>query len=467
MKNSTIIPVFAVTAAAAFGLGWVARPDVPKAGKEAGSGQVQRERKGGLTTGSGRSSGGDQSVVSNEEREFLSRYVVGGEIGAEEMKAAIKEISETNDPLVKQKLFALLLENLTAENAKDAYIALQETRRGGPFGGGNEDEIRLLANAWGRVDGAGAVAALKEIAAAREEEGGDDRRGRGRGGRGGGELSSVLAGWATVDGAAASAYVNGIEDEREMRGAAYGVLQGMLVNGVDEAMSFVQGLPTTEDGDRSKGMYMAMITGEMLEQGLDQAKGWADTVKDKNLRTGVLARVTMEIMKDDRAGAADWIAKYGDEDAAAPAVSRLADSWSREDPKAVMDWAEKLSGKSKAEAYEQAMESWAREDPEAAGEHLATLKASPERDAAVEGYATRVSRDDPSAAMEWAGTIANDDLRQETQIDVARDWYRNDKAATEAWIQSSGLSEEAVKSITEPRRDFGDFDGRGGPRGGR
>jgi hypothetical protein len=378
------------------------------------------------------------------------------------MKEAIKEMSEENDPLMRQKMFAALLENLTAENAKDAFLALQETRRGGPFGRRNEDEIRLLANAWGRIDGAGAVAALKEIAAERGEEGRDDRGGRGRGDRGPGELSSVLAGWATVDGAAASAYVSGIEDEREQRGAAFGVLQGMLVNGVDEAMGFVQSLPSSEGGDRMKGMYMAMVTSEMLEQGLEQTKSWVDTVKDPELRTGVLARVTMEIMQDDREGAAAWIAQFGAEDAAAPAVDRLVDSWSREDPKGVMEWAENLSGKSKAAAYQEAMETWAREDPEAAGEYLANLQASPERDAAVGGYATRVSEDDPAVAMEWAGTIADAGMRQETQIDVARDWYRNDKAAAEVWIQASGLPEESVKQITEQRREF-DRGDRGRP----
>ena len=54
-------------------------------------------------------------------------------------------------------------------------------------------------------------------------------------------LARFLECWpagATVNGAEASAYLGGIEDEREQRGAAFGVLQGMLVNGVDEAMGF-------------------------------------------------------------------------------------------------------------------------------------------------------------------------------------------------------------------------------------
>jgi len=465
MKNSTMLPLFAVTAAAAFGLGWVVRPDAGDASISENTGQ--KGVRGG-SPGSGRIISGSPRVGSSNdgpEAQFLSRFLVDGKISPDDMKSAIKEMSETNDPLLRQKMFAALLENLSPENGKDAFLALQENRRGGPMGRGNDEELRLLANAWGRVDGAGAIAALKEIQAAQGEDGGD----RGRGGRGGpggmgGEMASALAGWATVDSGGAIAYMNGLEDSREKQMAGFGILQGMLVNGVGEAMGFIQSLPETEDGDRSKGFYMAMVTGEMLEQGLDAAKDWADSVKEPDLRTGVLARVTMEMMRDDREGAAAWIAKYGDEDAAAPAVNRLADSWAREDPKAVLDWAANLSGKAKAEAYEEAMGSWAREDPAAAGEYLATLQASPERDAAVEGYATRVSREDPVAAMEWVETIANESLRQEAVIDVARDWYRKDEAATTAWIASSGLSEEAVKSITDPPRDF-DRRGPDGPGG--
>ncbi|MEN8773525.1 MAG: hypothetical protein ABF379_12840 [Akkermansiaceae bacterium] len=455
MKNSTLIPLFSLTAAAAFGLGWVARPDSGDDQDQA-SNSDSTDRKGRSIAGSRPSGSGSRS--DGPESEFISRYLVDGSISGDDMKKAIEEIANTNDPLLRQKMFAALLENLTPDNAKDAYLALREGRRGGPFGRGGDDQIRLLANAWGRIDGAGAIAALKEISAEEGEEGGDDRGRGGRGGRGPGALSGVLAGWATVDGAAASAYVSGIEDEREQRGAAFGVLQGMLVNGVDEAMSFVKALPDSEDGDRTKGFYMAMVTDEILEQGLDQAKSWVDTVKEPELRTGALARVTMEIMNEDRAEAAEWIAQFGDEDAAAPAVNRLADDWADEDPKAVMDWAENLSGKSKAEAYEEAMQSWARQDPAAAGEYLSSLQESPERDAAVGGYASRVSREDPSSAMEWAKTINDDGIRQETMVDVARDWYRNDRTAAEEWISSSGLSEEAVESITTPR-DFG--------RGGR
>ena len=107
------------------------------------------------------------------------------------------------------------------------------------------------------------------------------------------------------------------------------------------------------------------------------------------------------------------------------------------------------------------MQSWARQDAAAAGEYLSTLSDSPERDAAVEGYATRVSREDPVAAMEWADTISDSSTREEAVLEVARDWYRIDRTAAETWIQDSGLGEAAVQTITS--RD----NNRGGGRGGR
>jgi hypothetical protein len=386
--------------------------------------------------------------------------MVDGAIPGADMEAIIKEINNTNDPLLRQKMFASLLENLTPENAKDAFLALRENGGRGPFGRGGDDQLRLFTNAWGRIDGPGAVAALKELS---EAEGEDGRgRGRGRGDRGGGFTSSVLAGWATADGAGAANYVAGIEDQGEQSRAAFGVVRGMLVNGVDEAMGYIQSLPATEDNERLRGISMAMVTDEILKQGLDQAQNFVDTVQDPDLRAGALTRVTMEMMQEDRAAAAEWLVQYGDEEASSYAANRLADQWSREDPQAAMEWAGQLSGESRASAYQETMENWARQDATAAGQYLETLSNSPERDAAVEGYATRVSREDPAGAMAWAETINNAETRQETVIEVAQDWYRSDRVAAEQWIQSSGLNEEAVQSITNPPRD----DRRGGPFGG-
>ncbi len=457
MKNATLFPLLAVTAGAAFGLGWMTNPG----GDSTASSEKDMTTKVGERPRT-RSSGGGGSV-SSPEKDFVARYMSGGTISAEDMKAAMKALSEVNDPLLRQKMLAALIENLTVDNAEAAFSALRENRRGRGFGRGGDSELRLLANAWGRIDGAGAVATLREMAEEAGENGGW-RGGRGGGGELFGEIMGALAGWATVDGAAATAYLDTIEGDREKGMAGFGVIQGLLVNGVGEAMSFVQSMST--EGGRAQEMYMGMIAGEVLEQGEDAAKSWVDSLTDDSLKSGALTRLTMELMQDDREAAAEWLVKYGDDDAATGAVDRLADSWSREDPQAVLEWADQLSGATKAAAYEEAMQSWAREDPTAAGEFLGGLAASLERDAAAGAYAESVSREDPVTAMDWAQTIQDESIRQETVKEVAQDWYRVDQAAAKEWIEASGLPEATVTEITSPQRGGGDRRGGGG-RGGR
>ena len=81
--------------------------------------------------------------------------------------------------------------------------------------------------------------------------------------------------------------------------AAYGVVRGMMVNGVDEAMGYIASLPKTEDGARSQRYYMSTVASEMLEQGIDAAKSWVDSISDPDLKGGALSRVAESAIRDD------------------------------------------------------------------------------------------------------------------------------------------------------------------------
>ena len=460
MKQSALIPILVLTAGGAFGLGWIAKP---------GSQGGQQDENGNLVGGSksatsssriGRPAGSGSGKSNGADRveDFLANYPSGGTISPGDMTAAIEQMRKENDPILRRKLFTELLENLTPENAKAAYLALQSGRRGWGRGGGS-DELRLMAHAWGRLDGPGAIKAITEMRAEREGDG----RGRGReGDRGGPDLVSVLSGWASADGRAAADYVSGIEDEREQRMLAFGVIQGMMVNGVDEAMGYVASLPKAEDGDRTQSWYMSTIAGEMLEEGLDSAKAWVDTINDPDLRAGALSRVAESAVREDLAGAVEWVTQFAGEEAGRRAINRVANEWAEDDPQAVLTWADSLPEDAKAEAYGEAFEEWARQDEVAAAEYLTNMEASPARDSAVEEFATTLSRDKPATAIQWANSISDGEMRTETLTRVARDWYYRDREAATQWIETSGLPEESVQAITAERRGF---DPRGG--GGR
>ena len=463
MRKPTLISTFVLTAGGAFALGWLARTNTDT-GPEDDAGKLERSAKSSARYRSSRpasSSTTRDSESSGKIEAFLARYSSGGTISPEDMAAAVEGMRRENDPILRRRLFSELLENLSPENAPAAYLALQGGRRGWGPGGG--EELRLLTHAWGRLDGAGAVKALTEMQEAREAEGGE-RRGRrgGRDGEGGGyDLMSVISGWASSDGRSAADYVTSLEDERQQRMLAHGVIRGMMVNGVDEAMSYVASLPRTEDGGRTQSWYMSTIAGEVLEEGLDSAKSWADTISDPALRGGALSRVAETAVREDLEGAVEWVTQYAGEEAGRRAVNRVADEWAEQDPKAVLTWADSLPEAAQTEAYGEAFEEWARRDPGAAGEHLANMQPSPARDAAVEEYATTLAREEPVTAIKWAETIAREDQRTETLTRVARRWYYSDREAASEWIAKSGLPPEAVEEVTAEGRGF---DSRGGGR---
>lgn len=464
------LPMVAVTAVAAFALGWAAKPSDSSSAAKSGDSARQQGSKSSLGSRLGTRSGSPiASKASSRVDEFITQHSGSGEMSAEDISSAIAAMRKENDPILRRKLFTALLEQLTPDNAKGAYLAMQSGRRGGGpgRGGGGDDELRLLANAWGRIDGPGAVQALTEMRAEREaagqEQNGGGRGGRGgRGGdmRGGMDLVSVLSGWATVDGAGAANYVSGIEDDRQKQMAGFGVVQGMMVNGVDEAMGFISSLPRGEDGGRAQSFYTSMVASEMLEQGLDSAKAWVDGISDPALRGGALSRVAESAIRDDLAGAVEWVSQYAGDESASRAVSRVASQWANDDPQAVLTWADSLPDTAKAQAYGEAFDEWTRKDATAAGEYLTTMQASPARDAAVEQFSTSVAREEPQTAIQWAETIADQEARTEALTRVAQTWYRQDKEATTEWLATSGLPEESVKAVTTAPQ-------RGGGRGGR
>ena len=70
MKNPTLIPLFSLTAAAAFGLGWFVRPDAGNDQKNPNDSE-SADRKSRVMTGS-RPSGGESALRARNQNSFLN-----------------------------------------------------------------------------------------------------------------------------------------------------------------------------------------------------------------------------------------------------------------------------------------------------------------------------------------------------------------------------------------------------------
>ncbi len=390
----------------------------------------------------------------------------------------IDEFLNSNDPLEQNFLFAQMLMGLTADNAPGMFESLKGKLRGRDGG----RQMALFFQAWGKIDGAAAIAA----ATAGSEEGED---GRGRGGPGGGgfNVMSVLAGWVATDTDAAMQWLSDIEDDRAKGFYTYGLISGLAKSDATAATDYVIELAAARAAARAADAaagepgeerrtpygdptqrYINQIADEQIKKGIDTAVAWANDLPDGDLKSAAFDQVAESYVRSDIDAAKQWVAKYAEEDYARRAIGEVAEQLAREDPQSAVDWAASLPESAQGSAYSEAMERWTQKDANAASEYLATMEPSAARDSAVSSFATELDREDPQSAATWAATIADEGTRAETLTQVARSWMRSDADAAKAWLPDSGLPQEAQAQILEnPGRGRGGFDFRGGGRGGR
>jgi hypothetical protein len=469
MNKPIVISAWLVSCAAAFGLGnyFKSGKADQNTGAASGADTVAFVSVDQAASGSGPQVRGTKKATA--ENPFAA-YVRNGVISPEDMKTLMKDVMDENDPIKRSELFNKLLASLTPENAKEAYAQLRDSR-----GRGDMEKSQLFLNAWGRIDGAGAMTELMARRAAEGEDGANGANGGrgGRGGRGGDafEMMSILSGWATTDATEATKYLNSNEsiEGREKSMLQAGIVQGLLVNGVGDAMDYVANLPT---GDNSREWMMRSIADEVLEGGIDTATSWVNSISDSQLKQGALNTVVGNYMGEDIDAAAKWVASMAGESYASDAVRQIAEQMAQSDPQKALAWADALAAEAQPQVYRETLNEWAKTDATAASEYLISMKNSPERDQAITGLTSTLQRDDPASAILWAQEINDPKLQQETLTSAARSWYNSDdKAAASAWLETSGLPAEAVEQvIAEPnRQDFrggGGFGGGGRRRGG-
>lgn len=328
------------------------------------------------------------------------RLVVGGVLSSEQMRDAMMAMASENDPVRQAALFAMVLASLTPENAKSAVLALRDSP------GKNRDQVRVLLRAWGQIDGANAIHAMSGIAGEMFADLGKKVK---KDKVQGDELFQLIAGWASADGTAAAEYVGTIEFQDGRPIYTQAIVDGLLVKGVDHALTYVQDL-LADDPQRRR--YVASIAKEVMEQGSARALDWADQLPE-GLRQDAYASIMSSM------------ATESPEEALA-----MIDDFPRDTQKSIVS---------------RALDQWTKRDPVAASEYLAQMSDSSMKDQAVGKFATELAREDPEAAAAWATTIGNDKMRQRALSQVARNWLKTDRAAAEVWLESNPITTDATQ----------------------
>ncbi|CAN5371827.1 hypothetical protein BH23VER1_BH23VER1_27200 [soil metagenome] len=387
--------------------------------------------------------------AAGDAASFIEKYRLGGTGGLNEqgMTDAVAEAIRESDPVKSSLMFAMLLEELTPENAAAASEAVRASSSG-------MDAMRflsLLSYKWGAIDGAGAV----ENAQADPD---------GRASTFGTMLA--LSGWASADPDAALEWLSSQEDTD---GRARGMWMRGLVSGLansDPAAATALLTEMAASGDEEASNYIGSIVQQQIKlNGIQGAESWANSLSDTSLKTSAFRDIADAYTRQDPAAAADWIARYAGEDFATDAVSRIAGRFADTNPQEAVKWATTLpAGEAQNRATRQAFNQWTDNDPMAASEYLTKMPASASKDHAITGLVGEIARQDPESALAWSLSISDPELQQRNIVENASRWFRRDQEAAANWVAGANLPEATqnaiVEQASEPRGE------RGGPGGG-
>tara|TARA_Y100001934_G_scaffold232555_1_gene281424 strand:- start:280 stop:1992 length:1713 start_codon:yes stop_codon:yes gene_type:complete len=178
------------------------------------------------------------------------------------------------------------------------------------------------------------------------------------------------------------------------------------------------------------------------------AADWTQSMTDPKFRNKSMYE-TMELwaIKDPEA-AAGYLNEMENSELRDHAVNGFASRLARTDPQSAIGWADSLEDPaSRLRGYRDVFDTWWDANPNEATQHLNQLPPSPERDGAINGVALDMVHKDPLAAMNLAGSVSDDALREKTLFEGGRIYFRHDRQAAEQWLVTSGLSPESQSAL--------------------
>lgn len=388
------------------------------------------------------------SAAMVEVTRFLERYkhVDGTPLTSEEMKLAMMEILTESDPIKSSLMFALILEQLTPDNAS-TVLAEIKARVTGMEG---MRYFGLLSYKWGAVDGPGAM----------KEAGKQEGPGK--------MMGSIisLAGWASKDPAAAQAWLakNPAGNDWERSAMERGLVGGLSRNDPAGAEKYVSSIKDNNERARLTQVLME----EKLKQGTDAAASWASALTDPEMKKGALQSVTEQLYRNDQKKALEYVKANAEDPSNTGAVGEVVRRISSDSPEKSIAFAQELpAGPSRVEAYKISFREWAADNPAEASTSINNLPKGGDRDAAASGLASAVAAEDPTGALVWAESIEDPAMKQDTINDTLKRAMRDKLEVAIGYMTEKGWSEEQITTLKNAaakdneRRRGGFFGGRG------
>jgi hypothetical protein len=348
-------------------------------------------------------------------------------------------------------LLAAWAQNLSPEEAQAALKDLKDQ----PANSQRNDLMGALYDAWAQRDPQGFLAATGSITVPRLREGGVD---------------DALKAWAAQDPKAALQWMKdnpgpGSTSSNQQRMAA--TIAGYAASDPAGALAAVNALSGDNPQDQQlKSAAIKALSDTLTDQGdFSQAAALFSQLPAGQTQNDANAQLAASWASASPQDASAWVASLTDPQQQTAMGIQVAKAWAANDPAAAALWAAGMDQVTSAEAalnnstgtpsgqlLATAIQSWTNYDLDAAGQFLNQMPPSPTKDSSVAIFALGSSSEDPGAAMQWAGTITDDNARQGATLGVALQWMQQDQNGFNQYLANSTTftdqEKQALTNIT-------------------
>jgi hypothetical protein len=210
--------------------------------------------------------------------------------------------------------------------------------------------------------------------------------------------------------------------------------------------AFIAGLPPLRRRDEAVGNAVRELMRERgSEAALGWAEPiLRDEGYDLIFKRSVFGSTIDATAQWDPERTAAWAMEHSKADYAEEGPSIVAKHWSRRDGAAAMAWlSEQPAGALRDQAVRETFGQWSRTDPLRARAWLDSEKRTALHDPALEIKAERLAPHEPERALGWCERIQEPARQQSCLESTAKGWYGRNAVEAEAWLQQSSLDEEA------------------------
>ena len=353
-----------------------------------------------------------------------------GPLNKKQLQDLVRLAVKSTNPIERRKAFDRLLEEMRSDTFTNEQA--MTIRHAMHHGGADGEQWRTFDYAWGANDPASAVAEIDKIPE-------QYRRGF---------TSNMLPGLASVEPRTAIGIVEAMEGElrQHMTGR---LLEGLADYDVGFATDYV--FDMAETGDPNASQYMRRLAKEVMETaGFEGGIEWAESLQEGSLQAAALRSVANEYANNDPEAAAQWAEQFVGKEQNSRLFGEIVREWGNQE--AASAWVESLEpGQGQRDALSAVYGHRGATSPEKALKEIQAMPQSSDKDFALNGFISGLAGQDGEAAVAWAAEIATPGMREAAMVRAAKQYYRQDRQATEQWFVASGLPAESWRQIVSSK----------------